>query len=735
MSLRRWEKSRSATVTHTPLHSPISQIHLLPSSALLSSSLQYGVVSRSLPLTGKVLRGYLSPSSAGTGLGIGNPNTEFAPNVSACAMFSEGGVAKIAWGLRSGEVAVMSAIKVSDAGKRTPAKLVRCKVDEEHQGEVIDVAWDASGAAVVSGSLDGTVKLWDAKKTRCLWTSDKILEALVPVALKKILSAMDHGVIVAGLQNGDIHVWAGFDTVLSEQPSVSPSSIVHVKISCPCPADLSHGILFHVPEISSIHVDGTGTVVALLATYKAQAEFYRISVDIKAGTTTPFTKFFNPVHASCPITSILPVSTRQPGIVNFVIVGDLLGSICVYPWSSPLEEPPSQATNPVRFLEAHEDATAVTALAWNGITLATGSAKGSVNVFDALTFELLKTFPSPLPRFRGSASTDENRQAVKQILINSEKDMLVAAVGDRVLAWRAGLIPTRKVVKAKHPPTKHKVLAKGYGMLDYSTLGPGKADVYIEQLNLKQHVSESLSQLKDESAHSRQFNIRAREQSEILEGLGLDEVEVTQYILMLSRDEALEREQNAFASASVMEEVFEGDFSDALTDETASSPSQPSSFMSSWSSSSPPIRSSTRLPPRIVPCPSLSTSNNKVQMSPPQMEEPREAGHPFTSTTSPLSHISTSPLQQSYFPPITNSSSFKERDPQSSSLPEIRKGKAPSSYSAWSRPLVSKSARSTPPYSTSQTTASDYPEGDSDADEDLRLAIELSLAEAQRMSR
>ena len=204
---------------------------------------------------------------------------------------------------------------------------------------------------------------------------------------------------------------------------------------------------------------------------------------------------------------------------------------------------------------------------------------------------------------------------------------------------------------------------------------------------------------------------------------------------MLSRDEALEREQNAFASASVMEEVFEGDFSDALTDETASSPSQPSSFMSSWSSSSPPIRSSTRLPPRIVPCPSLSTSNNKVQMSPPQMEEPREAGHPFTSTTSPLSHISTSPLQQSYFPPITNSSSFKERDPQSSSLPEIRKGKAPSSYSAWSRPLVSKSARSTPPYSTSQTTASDYPEGDSDADEDLRLAIELSLAEAQRMSR
>ena len=79
-------------------------MHLMPSHGLISSSLQYGVVSRSLPFTGRVLRGYLDAAGSGTGLGIGNPNTEFTPNVSACALGADGGTAKVAWGFRNGEV-------------------------------------------------------------------------------------------------------------------------------------------------------------------------------------------------------------------------------------------------------------------------------------------------------------------------------------------------------------------------------------------------------------------------------------------------------------------------------------------------------------------------------------------------------------------------------------------------------------------------------------------------------
>ena len=50
--------------------------------AILSTSLQYGVIARSLPLNGKVLKGYLNATGTANGLGIGNPNVEFNPDVS-----------------------------------------------------------------------------------------------------------------------------------------------------------------------------------------------------------------------------------------------------------------------------------------------------------------------------------------------------------------------------------------------------------------------------------------------------------------------------------------------------------------------------------------------------------------------------------------------------------------------------------------------------------------------------
>jgi len=54
----------------------------------LLTSIQYGVVARSLPLTGKVLKGSLD--AAGTGIGIGNPNVEFTPNVCTYTLADDG---------------------------------------------------------------------------------------------------------------------------------------------------------------------------------------------------------------------------------------------------------------------------------------------------------------------------------------------------------------------------------------------------------------------------------------------------------------------------------------------------------------------------------------------------------------------------------------------------------------------------------------------------------------------
>ena len=77
-------------------------MHLMPNMTLLAASLQYGVVSRSYPLIGKILRGYLDASGTLNGLGIGNPNAEFSPHVSSVALASDGGTAKVLWGFRNG---------------------------------------------------------------------------------------------------------------------------------------------------------------------------------------------------------------------------------------------------------------------------------------------------------------------------------------------------------------------------------------------------------------------------------------------------------------------------------------------------------------------------------------------------------------------------------------------------------------------------------------------------------
>ena len=99
---------------HSPVHSYVNAIHPLANGGLLTCSLRYGIVARSHPLTGKVVKGFLSASGGGAGLGIGNPNLEFAPDATACALTSEGATARVAWGYRNGQLAIVIAKKAMD---------------------------------------------------------------------------------------------------------------------------------------------------------------------------------------------------------------------------------------------------------------------------------------------------------------------------------------------------------------------------------------------------------------------------------------------------------------------------------------------------------------------------------------------------------------------------------------------------------------------------------------------
>lgn len=660
---RRWERSRTATIIHTPVLSPITKIHLLSSNTLLSSSLKYGIVARSVPLTGKVLRGFLSPSPSGTGLGTGNPNTEFSPHVSACDIASDGGTAKIVWGFRSGEVSIMIASKVMDMGTRSAAKLIRCPVEDEHAGEVADVVWDNFAAVVVSAGTDGVVKIWETKKVHCIWSSIVKVGVLDPCV--KVVSKLSRGCILAGLQSGDITIWTGY-----ERDGTVVNDIHETRI--PCPVKMASDGPMAFPAISSIHVDTSDPqAVVLLVTYEAQPYFYRISL-------APTLEVSSYGDSSCgAITALFSSFASKLNESSLVVVGDILGWINVYDWTS-------KSSQPARRFEAHNDGSAVTAIAWNGATLLVGSAKGQVAVFDAYSFEHLRTFSTQVNR-RGEQSA-----IVQEIIVSPEKDVLIVSLGDRVMAWKAGVVPRNGSggVRARNMTGKKR--SKGV------TSSKGHA-----QLDLKASVSESLALLKQEQERARQAHSRERKQRENLESLGLSEAEAVEYLLILSRDEQAEKEREAIniPSARVEEGVFEWD----VDDNPRAGPSGAARRQSATPSL--PSDQNTQLSSKSE---QMEASSSTDQQSPTPSSLSSEKDFPFVGKSRSASN------------------SVGSISVWDSGSPKRRLANSP-----WGSPRAGVSVATTPPMTnTSGSPSGLYSQRQRQEEEDLRLAIQLSLEEA-----
>jgi WD40 repeat protein len=758
---RRWAKSRNTTIAHAPVHSPISSMHLMSGYSLLASSIQYGVVSRSFPLTGKVLSGFLDASGTRVGMGIGNPNTEFTPNVSACAIASDGGTARILWGFRNGEVAVMTAPRTMDAGRRTSAELVRCNVNEQHEGAVLDVAWDdGSGAIVFTAGADGRVKVWDAKRVRCVWTSEAKLKGLVPDPCMKVVVSISTGYVVGVLKSGEIVLWTGFDWQALE--SVSASSICEVLIPCPNLSlddrNISYEDISH--SVSSLHADSHAFYPTILVGYQNDPYFYRLRI---AQNNNVDTASFGDAQFG-PISTLAPFFSANSG---FVLTGDCMGCISVYDWRTPAQSITyaSSHIHPVRKFEANEDGAGVTALAWNGVTLITGSARGTTHIWDGLTFEHLRSFASPVPRMRGAHRDggEREREAVSQILVGPEKEVLLVAVGDRVLAWRAGPVGRNGSggVRNRHLPegkvnrrtrerhTAAKYISKFLSLFLIYNL------MFLVQLEMQETISESRTLLELQSEHVRRANGREREQLAILENMGLDEAGAVEYVLMLSRDEAVRgggRYSTTNAeedrATAVEEGVFEGDFDDVFTHLPPNL--EPLGVTSSASSSSSSTRhgaSTFHIRGRPIPQVNASKSNQKVQLSPPYRPEVMEAGLFMETDNTPATHLSS---DESHFPPITSTNIGTGGDRRAgngskvSVLGPFCEGPSSSSSagsaSAWSTPLITsaisrdgslspsagRGSASLPPprWGPSSSHAAEM-------DGDLRYAIELSLAEAR----
>jgi hypothetical protein len=271
---------------------------------------------------------------------------------------------------------------------------------------------------------------------------------------------------------------------------------------------------------------------------------------------------------------------------------------------------------------------------------------------------------------------------------------------------------------------------------------------------MQETILESRTLLELQSEGTRRVNGREREQLATLESMGLDEAEAVEYVLMLSRDEALQNSNaKTYQSDRVVEEgIFEGDFDD---DPSAHRRTIVEPLGMASSSFSSPFRSGVCTPQtsgRPVPHARRSNSNQKIQVSPPLRPEAMEAGVNTRMATPAV----TPPSDKSHFPPINTSTSpsprpaamWGRRDDSrspiqsqacSSTSGSPRSIGSVASSSAWKTPLV-KSVGGSPGSVSSRAGQGSSPAtrlnpssslSPADMDDDLRLAIELSLAEAR----
>ena len=634
-------------------------------------------MSRSNPLSGKVFRGFFDATGTLNGLGIGNPNAEFSPNVCLCRIFAERNNAKILWGFAHGEVAVTTANKVADPSRTSAAKFSRSLISEQHNGTVVDAVWGEGGDIFLTAGIDGKVKLWDTAKMRCLWTSPVSQDVPFPTSYPSRLDFdARKGIIVAAFSGGDIFIWWGLSPfyIGGDTPQVNEAVI---PPGSPSSTGISHLVLDTT--------DGT----SLLAHQLDSAHFHRHNINLVTGEVETI-KFGGEVDRL--IKSLKLVTTTRPKALPLVLVGDCLGSLTIYDWNAP-HAPMGDSVRPVRQILAF-GGDAVSHIEWNPWVTATGSSAGTVRVWDSLGFRLLRTFQPPTRDHAGYLS------------IALEREMVAIASGDKVTVWKAG--PVRKGNKVIHANKKGKnsALAKWrrelYGRIVFPTVAH---EPITEQVDMYRDISESQREIEEEQSRKRAAYSREKDQLGSLEVLGLSEREALEYVLMLSRDEGEQRDPSS-----------------------ENPPTAPS------------FTQSRPLPP---------SSNTKVQTSPQVKHEVWSAGVTGSSGSPEMTRsmsIGSDFSDEKEFPTVNESVSSRGSGVDGIVTPVKPWRSSGSPPSAWGTPLkippkptTASPERVTATVSVAPSTSTrgewdgrPTAHRESQEDRDLKLAIELSLAEAAK---
>nr|XP_018261760.1 uncharacterized protein I303_06204 [Kwoniella dejecticola CBS 10117]OBR83918.1 hypothetical protein I303_06204 [Kwoniella dejecticola CBS 10117] len=486
-----------AKMTHRQKYEALLAATTRPPPHVLSASLVFGGVVRSDPISGKVSKGFWGPGrDANFHL---RPHLDpFAEP--SCLYMPKRTQSYILWGLKTGSCVhtTMQSRHHSTHGGRASSVNVSSEVVDSHSGEVTDI-WAPQSEEVentqwITAGDDGKVKLWKFYPGSAARSGKRTPNDAVPAKIECVFSSQ---VIGAPLENrsdaskrrqngrADPIIFARFRPHHDIACGVTHDGDLRVWFSAssqPVEIRLDVGSQELEGGVKSLHLDAKviadQVTASILIHHRRSPSLarYDVTPDGNVSTTTystPTGSSISTIHTSFqptnPISSpspkgtlsarmIAPGETPEPispmneetnpflspqsgaemGYGKFVMAGDETGYIHIWPWDSDGGE---SEPFPIRSWEAMNGK--VTALDYSCGIVAVGSYDGYIKIYDPLPTSpsLLRTFhasrlsPGEL-LVAASEEPDARYYTVNKVIL--ENDLVVASIGRKVFAWRAG---------------------------------------------------------------------------------------------------------------------------------------------------------------------------------------------------------------------------------------------------------------------------------------------------------
>ncbi|KAF9350310.1 hypothetical protein BGX26_011486 [Mortierella sp. AD094] len=553
--LRRWEKGRGSNVLINPGIGQITKLwaevdSISSDETLLAAGLAEGVVAKCDPAKGKVQRDAVFQM------------LHFAHvEVTVMALDRR----RVLWGLSTGQVS-LTTLSYGAAGQtfQTFAGF--------HLGPVSCVKLIPNYLGfVLTGGVDGVVKLWDVAKARCVY---EFLPSLSPSEPPR--SRIDHiccepgSYVVAGTSRGDIYVWeVDINSIIT--PTSVPASSDNASATAATlptavntdPQMLSEVIPTHAtPKSVNISQDfkGVGYLEVdfglyssgLILTHSVDStvmHLYNLETLLHVATLKS-PAHFTPISAAHwdipkhekPMISLSNGSHLNSGatyhgrhdLPSLLVTGDNSGNICIWYLSDTLKHSALRAKDlhesqllhevidlqPTCVLKGHD--AAVTSLYMDKLIIVSGSKNGWAKTWNPVNGRLISILNNGNARVREANNTVNS--AVSSLVVNSQRSRGALSLGGIIRCWDFSP-EAAKDKHRKHMPKKP---------VNYS--GGPKNKI---QIDIRHSVEETVS-LHRLEAQTKERRKQLHRRYNNLEGLNMVDMtdeEVVEYVMMLSKEQ------------------------------------------------------------------------------------------------------------------------------------------------------------------------------------------------------